>query len=710
MTSSSSSITSSHPKPIMSTPINGVGSTDLEIVEIVPNGDIILDVTFETSKPVILAAKKAFAAFSSRPTPRTSKATIPGQGPAKTPVRPPRPPPKPRERVGFRVHLSVLKEHSPYFARLLSDTRFAEAKAVEAALAKLSLEDISPGEADWTQLPRVSIREDDEATQSAEMRYIFHDLLYILHHGRVPPPADETMAEPPAEAPLPPPPPAAAAATPTPKPVVSKTAATTKGQKPPTKTPTKGTQPTNGLKKPLDKTSQKGQPKPTLQKPKTPNEPVTTEPPAPTAPPLTIPYLTTLSLLADRFSCTPSLSRLPSSSSSSQTPLKWPATPTRLTKDQDGHALTFAGEELLRQKILVSWLLDLPLKFQSATRELILYGSRRWTLSASPDDEEDDSESEPDYTSSDPNPAAHQNPEKYTRDRNKYKAKWWSLPDTLEDELSYRRTCLLSVLASIPRHFLRLYIVRPPQTRSIITSSAGIGSSFTSNAASALQAAAQGRQCKLGYESSASCDSYQLGEMIRFLCTKGLFALVDFSPASFDRAIAQFDGGGENPLAKVDGYNPGMGVVFGPPKHSSSSSGGNNDLGGISTMEINHFVAILRQCPSYQIDRHHTNCGLRTRMLPILDYVQAMLNSEVVLIKRADWEKRREEVSWVSLVERRQEAGENDREKGKNTRVFRFTRTLAADPRMRYNSTLGTSKMAMELFLADEWDWTAEEY
>ncbi|KAK3490247.1 uncharacterized protein B0T23DRAFT_381361 [Neurospora hispaniola] len=688
----------------MSTPINGVGGTDLEIIEIVPNGDIILDVTFETSKPVILAAKKAFAAFSSRPTPRTSKATIPGQGPAKTPVRPPRPPPKPRERVGFRVHLSVLKEQSPYFARLLSDTRFAEAKAVEAALAKLSLENISPGEADWTQLPRVSIREDDEATQSAEMRYIFHDLLYILHHGRVPPPADETSAEPPAE--VTPPEPTAAA--PTPKPVVSKPAATTKEQKPgqklPTKTPAKGTQ-SNGLRKPLDKTSQKGQPKPTLQKPETPDEPVTTEL-APTAPPLTIPYLTTLSLLADRFSCTPSLSRLPSSS---QTPLKWPATPTRLTKDQDGHALTFAGEELLRQKILVSWLLDLPLKFQSATRELILYGSRRWTLSASPED----SDSESDYTSSDPNPVPNSHPEKYTGNKykHKYKAKWWSLPDLLEDELSYRRTCLLSVLASIPRHFLRLYIVRPPQTRSIVTSSAGIGSSFTSNAASALQAAAQGRQCKLGYESSASCDSYQLGEMIRFLCTKGLLALVDFSPSSFDRAITQYDGGGENPLAKVDGHNPGMGVVFGPPKHSSGIRGENNDLGGISTMEINHFVAILRQCPSYQIDRHHTNCGLRTRMLPVLDYVQAMLNSEVVLVKRADWEKRREEVSWVSLVERRQEEGEDGGrgEKGKN-RVFRFTRTLAADPRMRYNSTLGTSKMAMELFLADEWDWTAEEY
>lgn len=376
--------------------------------------------------------------------------------------------------------------------------------------------------------------------------------------------------------------------------------------------------------------------------------------------------------------------------------MKWPPTPTRITKDQDGHALTLAGEELLRQKILVSWLLDFPLKFQAATREFVMYGSRRWGLGALPEEQEEE---------------GGDGMEAGEYGENRFKARWWELPDSLEEELSYRRNSLLSVLASIPRHFLRLYIVRPPQTRSITTSSAGIGASFTSNAASALQAAAQGRQCKLGYESSASCDSYQLGEMIRFLCTKGLFSLVDFSPMSFDRAINQYDGG-ENPLAKVDaGNGPGTGVVFGPPKPCSPGGGRgpgtDTGLGGISTMEISHFISILRQCPSYQIDRHHTNCGLRTRMLPVLDYVQAMLSSEIIAIKRGEWEKRREEVSWVSLAQG-QDDDDNGRDKGK--RVFKFTRSLAADPRMRYNSTLGTSKMAMELFLADEWDWTAEEY
>ncbi|KAK3392341.1 hypothetical protein B0T20DRAFT_54098 [Sordaria brevicollis] len=728
----------------MATPLNGLTTapSDLEIVEISPHGDILLDVTFETSKPVILAAKKAYAAFTSKPRPTpsrstpsrsTTKPTSSSSQTAKTPAagRPPRPPPKPRVRVGFRVHLSVLKEHSPYFARLLSDTRFAEAKAVEEALEKLRLDGVNPGEVDWTRLPRVTIREDDEATQSAEVREVFEDLLYLLHHGKLPVPVLETpteertgeegretsgegTSEPEPE------PKAAESKTAESKTVpartvkaATKTAAPTKrpGQ-PPSKPPTK-TQP-NGLRKPLDKPPP---PKSRPNRPKTPTDPATPQAPqapqpsqpsqpsqpfqpsqpstpSPGPPPLPIPYLTTLALIADRFSLLPSLCRLQLSSLSQ---IKWPSTPVRITKEQDGHALTLASEELLRQKILVAWLLDFPLKFQAACRELVLFGSRRWTLAAATTGEEgEEGEGEDDGSGGGAGGAG-------AGSGIRWKARWWTLPDNLEDELSYRRTCLLSVLASIPRHFLRLYIVRPPQTRSITTSSAGIGASFTSNAAFAMQAAAQGRQCKLGYESSMSCDSYQLGEMVRFLCTKGLLSLVDFSPMSFDRAIEQYDGG-ENPLAKVDNNNPGGGVVlFGPPKPSASKadSGG---LGGISTMEINHFVAILRQCPSYQIDRNHTNCGLRTRMFPVLEYVQAMLASEVILIKRADWEKRREEVSWVSLAEKRGEESEGKK------RVFRFTRNLATDPRMRYSTTMGTSKIAMDLFLADEWDWTAEEY
>ncbi|KAL2175257.1 uncharacterized protein P884DRAFT_262400 [Thermothelomyces heterothallicus CBS 202.75] len=82
-------------------------------------------------------------------------------------------------------------------------------------------------------------------------------------------------------------------------------------------------------------------------------------------------YLAVLAVLADRFDCPGIVSRYVSSLK-----YKWPATPTRPSRD-DGPSLSRAGEEILRQKILGAWLLDQPLKLHGATRELIMSGLRR---------------------------------------------------------------------------------------------------------------------------------------------------------------------------------------------------------------------------------------------------------------------------------------------------------------------------------------------
>jgi hypothetical protein len=79
---------------------------------------------------------------------------------------------------------------------------------------------------------------------------------------------------------------------------------------------------------------------------------------------------------------------------------KWPASQQRTIRE-DGIALDHASEESLRQKILVSWLLAQPPIMQVATRELVTYGSQRWS------------------TYSDPDPEV---------------ASWWDLPDDLESE------------------------------------------------------------------------------------------------------------------------------------------------------------------------------------------------------------------------------------------------------------------------------------
>ncbi|AEO71105.1 uncharacterized protein THITE_2123159 [Thermothielavioides terrestris NRRL 8126] len=524
---------------------------DLRIVEIVPDGDILLDVTFETSKETLKAARRAA---------RSAARSRPGQQSAPPAL-------EATTRVRYRTHLAVLKQNSKYFDNLLSDTRFAEARSIEARFQQLALKNVKPSEAEAAELPVVHIHEDDEATRSAEQAAVFEDLLRILHRKQ------------------------------------------------------------------------------------------STNPKA-----VTMQYLAVLAVLADRFACTATVSRYLNALK-----YKWPATQTRLSRD-DGPALSRSAEETLRQKILVSWLLDQPLKMHTATRELIMYGSRRWSASFDEDEE---------GTS----------------------AAWWDLPDDLERELQYRRECILATIASVQRHFLQLYTSRT-------------------------------RQCKLGYESSPSCDSYQLGEMVKFLCSRGLLVLSDFASHTGSHHHHHHNYPGTTTTAAA----------------AAAAAADARDLA--ATTDIGHILATLKQCPAYQIDKHHTNCGLRTRLLPALEHIQAMLSSNVVSISRAAWARDRERVAWCrSLLlreeeEEEEEAGgrrhgaggktsgkgeksdsrrekngkekkraeaEEEEEQQSSARVFRFTRAVATDPRLRYEGALAVDAMARALFTATEWDWTPDE-
>ena len=103
---------------------------------------------------------------------------------------------------------------------------------------------------------------------------------------------------------------------------------------------------------------------------------------------------------------------------------------------------------------------------------------------------------------------------------------------------------MLETISSFPTHFLKLYTSKQ-------------------------------LQCKLGYDTSPQCDSFQLGEMIRFFTRKGLLQLQSTYASSQE-----------------------------PPIYAG---------------DVNNIVEKLRQCPTYQLDRNHGHCGLRTRLLPLLD-------------------------------------------------------------------------------------------
>lgn len=193
--------------------------------------------------------------------------------------------------------------------------------------------------------------------------------------------------------------------------------------------------------------------------------------------------------------------------------------------------------------------------------------------------------------------------------------------------------------------------------------------------------------------------------MLRFLANKSLLYLVDFSPGSLDR------------------------------------------VADTSQLSVDSLLATLRQCPAYQIDKNHNNCGLRTRMLPILDFVQGLLSSNAVPVPRRGWEVERAASAWLPLEEDGAEYGAagigsnvttttNSRGggrpeftmsmtngdaggKGHGQPVssgghpggipFRFTRTMASDQRLRFEGNLAADMFARQVFLASSWDWTADD-
>ncbi|CAM1503941.1 Fc.00g015320.m01.CDS01 [Cosmosporella sp. VM-42] len=455
-------------------------STDVPLtIDVAPAGDIILDVTFETSSTTIKESRKAALAASRK------AGVIP---PLSTTL-------KPKVRVAYRVSLETLKKHSKYFLNLFANERFREAKTIRDAHGRLAAMKIKPGEANSMDLPWITITDDDTASKAAGRENVLEDMLNIIH------------------------------------------------QKPP---------------------------KTTL---------------------VTMSYVTTLAIIADRFDCATPISR----ALHHDLKFRWPLTSNKPLRAENGTPTD--AEQALRQKILVAWLLGQSMKLHQSTRELVMRGSCLWS----------------DFLDAD-------------ADRT---AVWWNLPDGLEEEIRYRRECILNTIASVQRHFLSLYSSR-------------------------------NRQCPLGYDSSAACDSFQLGQMFKFLISKNLTFLVDFSPMSLDAV-------------------PDTAMI-----------------------DVEELLGTLQKCPNYQIDKHHTNCGLRVRIEPILSYIRTMLSASVVAIPYTDWKRRRTEVSWVASKGGYDVGGDIP---GKN---FAFTRAIASDQRLRYEGAIYADKMAKAIFTADTWDWTPE--
>jgi hypothetical protein len=258
-------------------------------------------------------------------------------------------------------------------------------------------------------------------------------------------------------------------------------------------------------------------------------------------------------------------------------------------------------EERIRQKLFVGLIFDHPSWVTRYSKHLILRDSVQWQ----PGTEEDHT-----------------------------KALWWDMPNGVEDELIQRREYILETINSLQAHFLKLY---------------------TSGE----------RQCKLWYDTSLQCDSFQLGEMVRF-------------------------------FSKIDTIRL-QGKIY------------DNTEPTYYLGDIDRLLSSLRQCSNYQVDSNHGHCGLRSRILPLLDLIQNQLSLETgsldIGICAECWTSHRDEYAWQ--LAKRPVMWAHPKSFMDNRAL---TNAVARKSHQRTPSSCLSRHVAVrDLFMAVERDWTARD-
>lgn len=90
--------------------------------------------------------------------------------------------------------------------------------------------------------------------------------------------------------------------------------------------------------------------------------------------------------------------------------------------------------------------------------------------------------------------------------------------------------------------------------------------------------------CKLGWANSPACDSFQLGESVRWLCRRKL-------------------------------TTPNLNMIFATPDGDMAIPEGSPRA----------MIKILKEFPDYQIDANHRRCGIKGKLIQLLDVVDRMI-------------------------------------------------------------------------------------
>ncbi|GAQ10386.1 hypothetical protein ALT_7707 [Aspergillus lentulus] len=255
------------------------------------------------------------------------------------------------------------------------------------------------------------------------------------------------------------------------------------------------------------------------------------------------------------------------------------------------------SEDRIRQSIFIARFLDDPHVFQVSTHALIVVGSRYWINGIES------------HVPSTP---------------------WGYLPDGIEEELYYRRQCVLNTITDLQAFFLRAYgaLEEPHKPKPSNTTP------------SAAQTTVQQRQfqCRCGFGNSNACDAFHLGQMMRFfaLRTKTIFIGSSLLDPDFTVDPESEDGNGQD----TPEWPQPLSTAAGPPS------------------DITSIISSLKQCPDYQLDANHTGCGVRRRFVPPLDCIERFVGDSRGLlgVDIRSWDEKKWPLaseSWANRARRR---------------------------------------------------------
>jgi hypothetical protein len=136
------------------------------------------------------------------------------------------------------------------------------------------------------------------------------------------------------------------------------------------------------------------------------------------------------------------------------------------------------------------------------------------------------------------------------------------------------------------------------------------------------------------------------------------------------------------------------------------------------TGDIETLIGLLRQCPSYQINQYHGHCGLRSKILPILEYVKACIEAGVGVRfgrKKGDWLQDAWSLKPLANNESNRKPfyvgtghGELVDVSGEEAKLFDFAR-IPPKGTWALGNGLGIERAAKGLFTAERWNWIKEQ-